>query len=1369
MTSNESSRLLAHHLDAARDHRAHTVSLPARVPTSPLAVIEPTFNRSTTTAVASPPPLHQPNSPNANRNAQVHGQAIIVEATPYHLDRVRVPNPAKRAAPDPRLDEIREAAAADALKEEIAEKGAAASQAQARSRPIATLRTVSEPFLSGVSLSSSPPPSPSMSTSSRPSRQEPPATMPRTTSIDSTVSSISSASQSQRTPGASSYRISDSAGPQDIASLIAAAGSPEAAIQKLLSDKSSAASHNAQLWRLVEKQRAMILGLNRDLEKSMKEKDRYRRKLKESLVQSSSAPTLTNSGQLLDDIVTRDDSQSPALSEQKRSVISQSTLRDGSLDSPKDSEPSEAASSYLSRSDTPLNASKLQSPVVSSAARSATGVNMTNGKLDQADNVTASRHAVPGVSEATAPLAQIVANTRSPPVSPRTPDLSHRGHHPSLSISSAASPPGTAASFSGAFKGASRKAPPAPLNLSPKHKDAMPTNIVDASESEYEEEPEKIRANRVVRGRRKTREEDDRERETLAREEEENRSKSMKSKQSKSKSLPPKETPAIVPEMALPSIVQGHTANVSTGARERVPTYQPSGDPAAILSQRAIAEQPGILQRNVTAPSLMSPGLPMSPRPGDRPPNSPMPRAPNKALNSMPLSPRVGTAGLPLSPRPPKQPIPMPPQTPLAFASPHLARAEAYHHAAQASQSSIGSALNSTPDPSPEHERPSFSSDPKSPGEVYKGLVTEQYPGLLLPPNALPSIFVKTASSRMRPSRQSYMAPKHFEDNPVFTLAIHARSDGKQLWRVEKTFAAMATLNHQIRLVTTFQERLPDRSLFAGHAPAKIDARRQALDAFFERMMDAILDERAAHIVCKFLSAEAFESESSEYFPAVHERRPDTPVGKGRARREGYLTKRGKNFGGWKARYFVLDGPNLKYFEAPGGAQLGSIKLQNAQIGKQSPGTNNSAAEDEENQFRHAFLILEPKRKDSSSLVRHVLCAESDGERDQWVDALLQYVDWRDDGEEFGRGVPISKADISAPRSPKMSRSFNELRPSSQGSDASRLKYLDPMRSVGYESTVAGEAPVMGPPSTRVSNTPSPPYDVAQHSGTSSTSEQSFPQHPTISGPSNAHVIQNSGQWGMKPPPTPGFQKDKKRGLFGFRGRSSSDLGPEKAMPPGSNPDNDIRAAFGVPLAESIVAAQVAGVNTELPAVMYRCVEYLEYKNAIAEEGIFRLSGSNTIIKALRDRFNTEGDVNLVAEEKYDIHAVASLLKLYLRELPASILTRELHLEFLQCLELNAKDKIIKLNVLVNRLPRPNLVLLQALSEFLLSIVNNANVNKMNVRNGKPHLQTFIFIMPLLTLYSRHRICTYPQRSWSTDFLFCRGPSCHLRPSHGRV
>jgi RalA-binding protein 1 len=109
------------------------------------------------------------------------------------------------------------------------------------------------------------------------------------------------------------------------------------------------------------------------------------------------------------------------------------------------------------------------------------------------------------------------------------------------------------------------------------------------------------------------------------------------------------------------------------------------------------------------------------------------------------------------------------------------------------------------------------------------------------------------------------------------------------------------------------------------------------------------------------------------------------------------------------------------------------------------------------------------------------------------------------------------------------------------------------------------------------------------------------------------------------------------------------------------------RPVFGVPLAESIAISHIAE-GLELPSVVYRCIEYLEKSNAANEEGIYRLSGSSAVVKALKERFNAEGDVDLLAtgEQFYDPHAVAGLLKTFLRELPASVLTRELHLEFMR-------------------------------------------------------------------------------------------------------
>lgn len=42
----------------------------------------------------------------------------------------------------------------------------------------------------------------------------------------------------------------------------------------------------------------------------------------------------------------------------------------------------------------------------------------------------------------------------------------------------------------------------------------------------------------------------------------------------------------------------------------------------------------------------------------------------------------------------------------------------------------------------------------------------------------------------------------------------------------------------------------------------------------------------------------------------------DTKVYQLSGQKEGYLTKRGKNFGGWKTRYFVLNESVLEYYES---------------------------------------------------------------------------------------------------------------------------------------------------------------------------------------------------------------------------------------------------------------------------------------------------------------------------------------------------------------------------------------------------------------------------------------------------------------------
>ncbi|CAO1639390.1 unnamed protein product [Sympodiomycopsis kandeliae] len=191
-------------------------------------------------------------------------------------------------------------------------------------------------------------------------------------------------------------------------------------------------------------------------------------------------------------------------------------------------------------------------------------------------------------------------------------------------------------------------------------------------------------------------------------------------------------------------------------------------------------------------------------------------------------------------------------------------------------------------------------------------------------------------------------------------------------------------------------------------------------------------------------------------------------------------------------------------------------------------------------------------------------------------------------------------------------------------------------------------------------------------------------------------------------------EADKKRFWHRFGGGGHSAGG---ALSPGSAVKGV--GVFGVPLTEVV---RLEG-QEDVPSVVYRCIEYLEGKKSVREEGIYRMSGSTADVKMLRDRFNSEGDVDLIGDESkrshgYDPHAIASLLKSYLRELPSSILTRDLHLDFMRVTEIT--DPVQRSNDLWNlilQLPSENYILLKKLCSHLLVVISHAEENKMTMRN----------------------------------------------------
>ena len=112
------------------------------------------------------------------------------------------------------------------------------------------------------------------------------------------------------------------------------------------------------------------------------------------------------------------------------------------------------------------------------------------------------------------------------------------------------------------------------------------------------------------------------------------------------------------------------------------------------------------------------------------------------------------------------------------------------------------------------------------------------------------------------------------------------------------------------------------------------------------------------------------------------------------------------------------------------------------------------------------------------------------------------------------------------------------------------------------------------------------------------------------------------------------------------------------------NPDykrERIRSVFGMPLSEAVKLYPPSGIDVCLPTVVYRCLQYLRAKDVGKIEGIFRLKGSKLRIRALRHSFDTEGDIDLLADGRYDdAYAVASFLESYIRELPSPVIAQEL-------------------------------------------------------------------------------------------------------------
>lgn len=154
---------------------------------------------------------------------------------------------------------------------------------------------------------------------------------------------------------------------------------------------------------------------------------------------------------------------------------------------------------------------------------------------------------------------------------------------------------------------------------------------------------------------------------------------------------------------------------------------------------------------------------------------------------------------------------------------------------------------------------------------------------------------------------------------------------------------------------------------------------------------------------------------------------------------------------------------------------------------------------------------------------------------------------------------------------------------------------------------------------------------------------------------------------------------------------------------------------FGVPL-EVAVERQRCHDGIPLPMVVRLCIDYVE-DNGLMLEGIYRSSGVKSKVNKLRVAFNSRtcSGVNL---NDYEPAVVASVLKLYIRELPEPVLTEAAMPKFEQVSSSsNPQKRIEGMKQLIASLPEANRALLTWIFVHMGHVIERERFNKMTLQN----------------------------------------------------
>ncbi|KAI4500044.1 hypothetical protein M0802_004914 [Mischocyttarus mexicanus] len=152
---------------------------------------------------------------------------------------------------------------------------------------------------------------------------------------------------------------------------------------------------------------------------------------------------------------------------------------------------------------------------------------------------------------------------------------------------------------------------------------------------------------------------------------------------------------------------------------------------------------------------------------------------------------------------------------------------------------------------------------------------------------------------------------------------------------------------------------------------------------------------------------------------------------------------------------------------------------------------------------------------------------------------------------------------------------------------------------------------------------------------------------------------------------------------------------------------------FGCDLGEHLLNS-----GQDVPTVLTCCAEFIENHGLV--DGIYRLSGITSNIQRLRNAFDEDRVPALHSDESIlqDIHSVASLLKMYFRELPNPLCTYQLYSTFVSAVQANSDaERLRRMRDAVRKLPPPHYRTLEYLMRHLVRVAARGSETGMTPRN----------------------------------------------------